>query len=148
MTTVYDISPDVLIKKVGEDLKKRPEIKPPEWAPFVKTGVHKEMPPENPDWWYTRSAAVLCRIYKDGPVGVQRMRTAYGGTRDRGSRPYRFRRGSGAIIRRIFQQLEAAGFVVKSKSGRSISPTGQSYLDDIAFSLIKAPSKPSVGTKK
>jgi len=148
MATIYDIPPDVLINRLGEDLKKRSELKPPEWAPFVKTGVHKEMPPENPDWWYIRAAAILCRIYKDGPVGVQRIRTVYGGKRDRGSRPHRFKKGSGSIVRRILQQLEAAGFVIKGKSGRSISPAGQSYVDGMAFSILKNMSKPSVGLVK
>ena len=104
MTTVYDIPADMLIKRVAEELKKNPQIQPPDWAAFAKTGVHKQMPPENDDWWYLRAAAILRRIYTDGPVGTQRMRSAYGGKRDRGS-AYQFRRGSGSIVRKIFQRF-------------------------------------------
>lgn len=135
MTTVYDVPADQLIKKVAEELKKKSEVTPPAWASFAKTGVHKEMPPENPDWWFVRSAAVLRRIYVDGPVGVERLRSFYGGARDRGSKPNAFRKGSGSIARKVLQQLESAGFVVKEKGGRRVSPTGASFLDGIAHSL-------------
>ncbi len=135
MTTVYDIPADMLIRQVAEELKNKPQIQPPDWAAFVKTGVHKQMPPEDPDWWYVRAASVLRRVYIDGPVGVQRMRTFYGGKQDRGSNPYQFRRGSGSILRLILQQLEAAGYVVHSKEGRRISPAGRSFLDGVANGL-------------
>lgn len=111
MTTVYDVPADLLINQVAEDLKKEGKVKSPEWVNFVKTGVHKERRPENPDWWYVRAAALLRRVYIDGPVGVNSLRTHYGGKKDRGSRPEKFRRGSGAIIRRALQQLEESGFI-------------------------------------
>jgi small subunit ribosomal protein S19e len=117
MTTLYDIPAELLIPKVAEELKKRKEIQPPAWAAFAKAGVHQQMPPEDPDFWYIRSASVLRRLYIDGPVGVQRMRTAYGGKRDRGSSPFQFRKGGGSSLRKILQQLEAAGLVTKDKAG-------------------------------
>jgi small subunit ribosomal protein S19e len=141
MTTVFDVPADSLISRLAGELKKRKEIKPPAWAAFTKTGVHKQMPPENPDWWFIRSAALLRRLYVDGPVGVQRMRTAYGGKRDRGSSPYQFRKGSGSIVREIFQQLEVAGLAEKSKAGRKISAAGMSYLDELAHDLATKPSQ-------
>ena len=107
MTTVYDVPADHIIRKVAEELKKRQEIKPPAWAAFAKTGVHKEMPPEDPDWWFIRAAAVLRRVYVDGPLGVERMRSFYGGNKNRGSKPNAFRKGSGSILRKALQQLEA-----------------------------------------
>jgi len=83
MTTVYDAIPDHLIRKVAEELRKRKEITPPDWAAFAKTGAHKEMPPEDPDWWYVRVAAVLRRVYVDGPLGVERMRSWFKSREDR-----------------------------------------------------------------
>jgi small subunit ribosomal protein S19e len=142
MTTVYDVPADLLIRKVAEALKNWQEIKPPVWAAFAKTGVHKELPPEDPDWWYIRSAAVLRRIYIDGPLGVQRMRSFYGGKKDRGSKPNAFRKGSGSILRKAFQQLEACKFVVHDKTGRKISPAGQSFLDAMAKETLVNPPAP------
>ena len=132
MTTVYDIPADMLIRQAAEELKKNPASQPPDWADFVKTGVHKEMPPENDDWWYVRAAAVFRRIYTDGPVGTQRMRSIYGGKHDRGSAPSRFKRGSGSIVRKIFQQLEAAGYVAHTSEGRTVTAAGRSFLDNVA----------------
>jgi small subunit ribosomal protein S19e len=144
MTTVYDVPADQLIQKVAEELKNKSEVAPPAWAAFAKTGVHKEMPPENPDWWFVRSAAVLRRIYVDGPVGVERIRSFYGGARDRGSKPNAFRKGSGSIARKVLQQLESAGYVVKEKSGRRVSPAGASFLDGVANSIKTSAESKSV----
>jgi small subunit ribosomal protein S19e len=142
MTTVYDVPADHLIRKTAEELKKRPEIKPPAWAAFAKTGVHKEMPPEDPDWWFIRAAAVLRRVYVDGPLGVERMRSFYGGNKNRGSKPNAFRKGSGSILRKALQQLEAAGFVVHDKTGRRISPAGMGFLDSMAKDVSVNPPAP------
>jgi small subunit ribosomal protein S19e len=138
MTTVYDIPANVFIESVADELKKRPEITAPDWAAFAKTGVHKENPPENPDWWFTRAAAVLRRVYIDGPIGVERMRTFYGGKKDRGARPGQFRKGGGSVLRKSLQQLEAAGLVLHDKTGRRISPQGASFLDGVARTLATA----------
>ncbi|MDD4566931.1 30S ribosomal protein S19e [Methanoculleus chikugoensis] len=148
MTTVYDIPADMLIRQVAEELKKNSQIQPPDWAAFAKTGVHKEMPPENDDWWYVRTAAVFRRIYTDGPVGIQRMRSAYGGSLNRGSAPNRFKRGGGSIIRKIFQQLEAAGYVAHGVGGRTVTPAGRSFLDNVANGLKSEAAKAAPGLAK
>ena len=142
MTTVYDVSPDHIIRRVAEELKKRKEIVPPAWAAFAKTGVHKEMPPEDPDWWFIRAAAVLRRVYVDGPLGVERMRSFYGGNKNRGSKPNAFRKGSGSILRKSLQQLEAAGLVIHDKTGRRVSPEGMKFLDNLSSDVKKNPPAP------
>jgi len=142
MTTVYDVPPDHIIRRVAEELKTRKEIVPPAWAAFAKTGVHKEMPPEDPDWWFIRAAAVLRRVYVDGPLGVERMRSFYGGNKNRGSKPNAFRKGSGSVLRKSLQQLEAAGLVIHDKTGRRVSPAGMSFLDNLSQEVMKNPPAP------
>ena len=142
MTTVYDVPADHIIRRVAEELKKRKEITPPAWAAFAKTGVHKEMPPEDPDWWFIRAAAVLRRVYVDGPLGVERMRSFYGGNKNRGSRPNAFRKGSGSVLRKALQQLEAAGLIIHDKTGRRVSPTGMSFLDNLSQEVKTNPPAP------
>ncbi|MCD6126806.1 MAG: 30S ribosomal protein S19e [Methanomicrobia archaeon] len=131
MTTVYDVPADKLIEKLKEELKTMKEITPPEWSKFVKTSSSKERLPDQEDWWYIRAASILRKIYIYGPVGVSRLRTAYGSKKNRGHKPERFRKASGAIIRRILQQLEEAD-LVKSETGRVITPKGRSLLDRIS----------------
>jgi small subunit ribosomal protein S19e len=135
LTTVYDVPANDLINAVADELKNAEEIQPPEWSLYVKTGVHKEMPPVNPDWWYVRCASVLRSLYLDGPVGVSRLRTYYGGKQRRKTASPIFVKGSGAIIREILQQLENGGYVKKLKVGRQITYKGISFLDNNAHKI-------------
>lgn len=132
MTTVYDVPASELIKKVAEKLTETDCITPPEWGPYVKTGIHKELPPSDSDWWFTRCASIMRRVYIDGPVGVFRLRSYYGGRRHGDVRKARFVKGSGSIIREALKQLEKAGHISRAEGGRAISPKGRSFLDKTA----------------
>ena len=141
MTTVYDVDTQELILKAAQELKKIPEIKAPAWAPFVKTGMHKERPPVDNDWWYVRVASILRAIYRLGPVGVSKLRNKYGGKKNRGVKKEHFFKGSGSIIRKSLQQLESAGLIKFAEKGvhkgRIITPKGKSFLDKLATNLKK-----------
>lgn len=84
-------------------------------------------------------ASIFRKIYIDGPVGIERLRTWYGGRKNRGHAPEHFYKAGGSIIRKALQQLEAAGFVQKVPGeGRIVTPQGgQSFLDRIATELKK-----------
>ncbi len=132
MTTVYDVPAENLINSTAQKLKNDNKVTPPEWARFAKTGAHKELSPDNADWWFVRCASILRRIYIDGPVGVSRLRSFYGGRHRNGVKPVHFSKGSGSVAREALQQLEKAGFVKAQKTGRIISPAGQSFMDNAA----------------
>jgi len=137
---VLDVNPNKLIEKAAEELKKIKEIQPPAWAKFVKTGISKERPPLDQDWWYKRTAAILRRLYTSKkPIGVSKLRTKYGGRKNRGYKPEKYFRGSGSIIRKVLQQLDKIGFSVQTKKGvhkgRIITPKGMSFLDKITKTL-------------
>ncbi|MFH1055433.1 MAG: 30S ribosomal protein S19e [Candidatus Altiarchaeota archaeon] len=132
MATTYDVPADKLIKETAQDLKENIKLARPEWAQFVKTGASRERMPSDPDWWWVRSASVLRRIYLDGPVGVQRLRTFYGGRKNRGRKPEEFRRASGKVIRTVLKELDSAGLTEAGKGGRKITSKGRSYLDKLA----------------
>jgi small subunit ribosomal protein S19e len=136
-----EVAPQKLIEKLSEELKKNENIKPPDWSKYVKTGVSTERPPLQDDWWFLRSASVLRKVYTNGPVGVQRLRTSYGGRRKmpHGKKVSHHRKAGGKIIRLILQQLENAGYVKKvekPKKGRVITSKGQKLLSK-ATSEIK-----------
>jgi len=136
MTTAYDVPAEPLIKRLAEKLKNDFKIQPPEWTKWVKTGMHKERPPENPDWWYIRVAAILRKIYVRGPIGTSRLRGFYGGRRDRRNAPYKHVKGSGSIVRKALHQLEEIGLVEQIKGkGRKITAKGQSLVDNTAHEL-------------
>ena len=139
---IQEVYPNEIINKAAEELKKVEAIHIPDWAPFVKTGVHKERPPVDSEWWYHRVAALLRTIYIIGPIGVSKLRVKYGGKKRRGYKPSIFRKGSGSIIRKSLQQLEKAGFIIstKDKKGRMITAKGKSFMDNVALEIIKSNS--------
>lgn len=132
MTILQDVDVNDHIEKLAEELKKIRTISPPEWASFVKTGMSKERPPVRADWWYIRAAAVLKAVEKLGPIGVSKLRTKYGGKKNRGHQPEKFFRASGNILRKVLQQLEKSGLVKqkeKSKDkGRIVTPLGKKLI--------------------
>ena len=85
---------DELVAKVT----KLKEVQAPVWAPFVKTGVSKERPPVNPEWWQVRVASVLCKVRKFGPIGTNRLAKQYGGRQNRGVKTEKKVDGSRNII--------------------------------------------------
>ncbi len=139
MVTALEVPADLLIERLAEKLKKMPQVRPPAWAYYAKTGVHKEHPPEDTDWWYYRAASILRKLYKRGtPVGVERLRTAYGGRVNRGVAPEHFAKGSGSVVRKILQQLERAGLVRRVRGrGRVLTEKGRSLLDNTAYEIMK-----------
>jgi len=130
-----EVDPKKFIEVCKEKMKNIESIKPPNWASFAKTGMSRQLPPKQNDWWYTRAASILRKIYLDGPVGVERLRTHYGGRKQRGHKPERFKKSGGSNIRKILQQLEKASLIEKSKkpkkSGRIISENGKKFISDI-----------------
>jgi small subunit ribosomal protein S19e len=133
MVTVYDVPPDKLIEMTASKLSELETIEAPEWAFFTKTGRHRERSPVQEDWWYTRAASILRKIYVKGPIGTSRLAAEYGGYADKGSRPNKAVKGSGSITRKCVMQLESSGLVVRdSNKGRVVSPTGRSLLDNVA----------------
>ncbi len=141
MTTVYDVPSGKLIKGLEVELKKVDAIKPTKWAQFVKTGTDREKIPEKGDWWYTRSASILCKVYKSGPIGIHRLKRRYAGRKNRGYKPDKIKGGSGSVIKHILVQLEKAGFVEKTKKGRILTKHGASLLDKTSHKVKADTSK-------
>ena len=132
--TIFTKDPVKFIPALAAALKSVPEFEVPEWAMFVKTGVSRERPPVDDDFWFTRSASILRQLYIHGVVGVGKLRTRYGSKKDRGGKPDRFRKAGGKIIRVILQQAEAAGLVEKvtrMQHGRRLTAAGRELLDSI-----------------
>ena len=132
--TIFTKDPVKFIPALAGALKKIPEFEVPEWANFVKSGVSRERPPVNDDFWYTRAASILRQLYIKGVVGVGKLRTRYGSRKDRGGKPDKFFKSGGKIIRVILQQAEMAGLVEKvtrMQHGRRLTQAGRDLLDSI-----------------
>ena len=139
MTTPYDVPAFQFIEKLAKYLKENiDEVQPPAWASLAKTGTHVEKQPQNPNWWYIRSASILRKVYVHGPIGLEKLRADYGGRKDFGVKPEHAVKAGGSNIRKSLQQLEAAGLVQTTRpQGRKMTPKGRKLLQEVAEDLQK-----------
>jgi small subunit ribosomal protein S19e len=149
MTTLYDAPPADLIEAVAAKLDAEPAVEEPEWLTYTKTGVDRELPPEQDGFWTRRTASLLRKVAIDEPVGVGSLRTEYGSAKQ-GSNRYRVRPrrqsdSSGKIIRTALQQLEDAGYVSTAEGeGRVITSDGRSLLDETAAEVLEESENPDL----
>ena len=137
MAKVYDVPANALISKLAEVLKTE-DIPAPSWSLFVKTGAHADKPPQKSDWWHTRCASILRKIYLHGPISVNELRTMYGdGKRNMYYGARHHKDASGAIIRNAIHGLEKLGYVEKiEKKGRVVSRQGMQKLDKMSTEIL------------
>lgn len=130
---VRDVKAAEFIAEFAAYLKSTGKFEVPSWTDLVKTGINKELPPQDPDWYYIRAAAIARKVYMRHVVGVGALKREMGGSMRRGVRKNTTATCSGAIIRSILQQLQALKIVEPHpRGGRRITPTGQRELDRIA----------------
>ncbi len=149
MTTFYDVPADLLNPALADKLSDMDGISRPEWAAYVKTGIHRERPPSQSNWWELRCAAILRKVGREGPIGVNSLAQAYGGKKDNGAHPHTPAMGSRHIIRTALQQMTEAGLIEMKSSktvqsvsgdqklypGRVLTPAGHKVLDEVAHSI-------------
>lgn len=147
MATFYDAPAEDLIEAVAETLED--ELDRPDWAEVTKTGTARDLPPEQENFWALRGASLLRKVAVDGPVGVDRLATAYGGAKQ-GSTRYRVRpnrktSGSRKVVRILLQQLEELGYVSNNeKRGREVTGEGRQLLDETAVEVIESLDRPEL----
>jgi small subunit ribosomal protein S19e len=135
-TSVYEMPAAEYNTKLANILKSMPEFEQPVWSMFVKSSVSKQRPPRDPDFWFKRAASILRQIYTHNVVGVNRLKTRYGGRKKRGVRPEHFAKASGKMIRVILQQSEKAGLLEKfnesgKRAGRRLTQAGKDLLEGV-----------------
>ena len=149
MTTVYDIPADIFNPALAAAMEDQKAVSMPDWGQYVKTAVDRERPPTQENWWYLRTAAILRKVARNGPIGVTHLAQAFGGKKDNGAMPNTPGVASRHIIRTALQQLEDAGLVekvptkevetedgkVQLYAGRRITAAGQKLVDNIAHSV-------------
>ena len=147
MVTIYDVPADALIEAVAARLEDR--IDEPEWVEFAKSGAGKELPPEQEDFWYVRSASLLRKVAQNEPIGIERLATEYG-SKKRGSNRYIVRPGeneggSRKLIRASLQALEDEGLVTTAAGeGRRLSDDGEAFLTEVATEVFEDLDRPEL----
>ena len=147
MVTLYDVPADELIDELADRLGDR--IERPAWIDFAKTGETPELPPQDDDFWYVRAGSLLRKVAMNGPVGVDRLSTEYGGHK-RGTNRYNVAsahsgKGSKKVIRVILQQLEEEDLVETAQGeGRRITDAGRAFLDETAKDVFDDLDRPEL----
>jgi len=138
MTTAHEVPPNLLIAKLADHLKHVSQVSQPHWTAYAKTGSHVAKQPNEKDWWYTRCASLLRKIYVHGPLGVTQLESDYGGRKKTGYYVGHHRDAGGAAVRKAIQQLESAGLVAKQgRKGRILTGKGVSLVDRQATEILK-----------
>merc|ERR1711981_971528 len=135
MVCVKDVNQSDFVYAFASFLKKSGKISVPKWNDFAKTASHKQLGPNDDDWFYVRTAAIARQLYINGTIGVGRMATMYGSTKNRGSRPCHTYKGNGHIARVALQELEKMKLVTKAEKGRKLSKDGQRDMDRVAAQI-------------
>lgn len=134
MTDIRSIEPGKYNSALAAALKASGDFEKPAWVDFVKTGAQKARPNVDPDFWHKRAASILRQAYLREVVGVGRLRSRYGGRKDRGMQPPEFRKSGGKIIRVLLQQAEVAGLLEKvtgKHAGRKLTMKGKTLLEGV-----------------
>jgi len=129
---LYNVNSRDLNRELARELKERKLVTPPAWAPFAKTGSHRERVPQSQDWWYHRAASILRTVETKGPIGTAKLAVKYGGRKNRGVAPDQFREASTNVIRKCLQQLEKAKLLKQVEhdghKGRIVTKEGKALL--------------------
>jgi len=144
MVSVHDVPSSKLITALALQMKEVPGVEQPEWSRFVKTGSHAERPPTSSEWWFTRAASLMRKLYLHGPVGLGDLERAYGGSKALKYYPKHHRDAGGSSIRKILKQLEQAELVAKTPKGRVLSSKGRGMIDRVSkevFAGLSAENK-------
>lgn len=140
MASALDVDANKLNVRVAEKLKEF-GITPPPFVGLVKSGAHKDRPPQQDNFFFIRCASLMRQAYINNIIGVRRMRTHYGGSKNRGVKPNRFVRAGGSTIRKAFQALEKAGLMEKvdkgKHKGRRLTAAGRKLIDQCAKDVKK-----------
>ncbi len=136
MASVYEVDASELVRAAAQGLKTVIKEQP-DYLHYAKSGAGKERQPQDPDFWYVRSASLLRYVYTSGPVGVSRLRERYGSRKEHVMHRKHHVDAGGSAITDSLNALEKANLVKKTPKGREITPKGRSFLDKVSGELSK-----------
>src|SRR6056297_1509717 len=147
MVTLYDVPTEELIEELTDRLADRLET--PEWVEYTKTSHDRDLPPQQEDFWARRGASLLRKVAMEGPIGVERLSTQYGGTKAGSNRyavaPSKQVDGSTKIIRELLTQLEDDGLIqIAQGEGRRTTADGDAFLDEVAHDVFEDLDRPEL----
>merc|ERR1711953_1535658 len=80
---------------------------------LVKTGHFHELAPYDEDWFYTRAAAIMRKLYVKPTVGIGRLANKFGGKQRNGVARKHHAKSSRGVIRACMKALEGAKLLTR-----------------------------------
>lgn len=142
-TGVKCVDADTFVQALAEHLQKKGEIEVPQWHTDIKTGCRKQMPPQDPNWLFVRTASVARQLYcRSKGVGVGTLARFYGGRKRATVTKKHFSNSSRGLIRYCLQQLTEMGLAElegnEDFAVRRLTPAGRKELDTVADACQKS----------
>eukprot|EP01006_Ploeotia_vitrea_P000855 TRINITY_DN103781_c0_g1_i1.p1 TRINITY_DN103781_c0_g1~~TRINITY_DN103781_c0_g1_i1.p1 ORF type:complete len:145 (+),score=8.25 TRINITY_DN103781_c0_g1_i1:21-455(+) len=136
--TVRDVDAAKFVAAYAEVLKNNDKFIVPKWVEVVKTGVHKELAPYDPDWYFIRAAAIARAVYLKPGSGVGSLKVKFGSSGRKSSKGDHHRNAAGGIIRNCLMTLDELKITEPTANGgRKITRVGQQALDLIAGQIAR-----------
>jgi small subunit ribosomal protein S19e len=139
---VEEVCPVIFIAKLAKHLEEDKNMSPPMEADYIKTSHARERPPVETNWYYTRAASILRKLYMEEVKhpkraekgkGVTWFAKAYGTSKNNGHKPSHRVEAARGLLRRALQSLESMDYVARTSLGaRRLSNTGVAELEAIA----------------
>merc|ERR1711913_82084 len=111
--TLKDVPAGDFIAAYADFLKKSNKIELPSWVDLVKTGHFHELAPYDEDWFYTRAAAIMRKLYVKPTVGIGRLANKFGGKQRNGVARKHHAKSSRGVIRACMKALEGAKLLTR-----------------------------------
>jgi small subunit ribosomal protein S19e len=138
--TLKDIPATQFVTALAAHFKKTGKYELPAMHDLIKTGSHRELPPQDADWYYLRLASVARKVYLQPAVGIEHLAHAYGGKYWSKMTTKHHGKAARGNVRHALKALESTKLIAKKegKTGRFITAAGRRELDVIANSIAKA----------
>ncbi|KCZ81505.1 hypothetical protein H312_01083 [Anncaliia algerae PRA339] len=129
--TVHKLKASEFNSKVSQYLKKQNLITVPINYDVIKTSHGKQRAPQDPDWYYIRSAAVLRHLaLSEEGLTVRYFAKKFGCSKNRGTRPSKHVNSYFSIIKNIFNAFEELQWI-DNNNKRNLTQKGKEELKKI-----------------
>lgn len=128
---IYDVRPIKFNEALKAYLKSSKKIVLPENYDIMKTGEGRELAPYDDDWYFTRVAAIVRQIAKNGGVTSESIAERYGCRKNRGCRPSRFAPAYKEIGDSVLENLRNMGWINPTNSGNMLTEQGVTVVREI-----------------
>ncbi|KAM0674589.1 hypothetical protein GVAV_001776 [Gurleya vavrai] len=133
---IFHADTTLLNEAIADHLKRSEILSVPDNVDLIKTGVAKQMPPEDKDWYYKRAASIFRSVVlntmsdKIQGIGTHFFARKYSSRCNRGVRPSKISKGSTGHVKAIIEDFVKSGWFIKAEIGYKASEEGLNVMGE------------------